>query len=95
MGQIYNAEYKSEVCKRVVDGGESVAALSRQIGISDNTLYTWVKRYRENNEHPFVGSGHVKAEDVEMKRLQRENRELREENEILKKAAAYFAKNQK
>ena len=95
MGKVYDAAYKAEVCKRAVDGGETVSALSRELGISDNTLYTWVTRYRQNNVMPFVGSGHTKPEDMEMKRLQKENRELQEENEILKKAAAYFAKNQK
>jgi len=95
MGKNYDAAYKAEVCKRAVEGGETVAALGRELGISDNTLYTWVNRYRQNNIAPFVGSGHIKPEDLEIKRLQRENRELREELEILKKAAAYFAKNQK
>jgi transposase len=65
------------------------------LGLNENTLHSWLKRYRQNSTTPFVGSGHIKGEDVELKRLQRENRELREENEILKKAAAYFAKNQK
>ena len=95
MGKVYDSAYKAEVCKRVVEGGETAAAVSREIGISDNTLYTWLNRYRQNKITPFVGSGHIKPEDLEFKRLQRENRELREEIEILKKAAAYFAKNQK
>jgi len=43
----------------------------------------------------FVGSGNIKPEEAEMKRLQRENKELREEVEILKKAAAYFARTVK
>ena len=95
MGKVYDQEYKTEICKRVVEGGEVVTSVAREIGISENTIYTWVARYRENNVKPFVGSGHVKPENEELKKLQRENKELREENEILKKAAAYFAKNQK
>ena len=95
MGKVYDTAYKAEVCNRAVKGGESVASLSRELGISENTLYTWVSRYRQNSATPFVGSGHIKPEDVELKRLLHENLELREENEILKKAAAYFAKNQK
>jgi transposase len=91
----YDAAYKTEVCKRVEESGESVAAVSRETGVNENTVHSWLKRYRENKAAPFVGSGHIKPEDAEMKRLQRELRELREENEILKKAAAYFAKNQK
>ena len=55
----------------------------------------WMKRYREHGEKSFVGSGHILPENEELVRLRRENRDLREENEILKKAAAYFAKHQK
>ena len=95
MKKTYDAAYKTEVCKRVVDDGESVASLSRELGVNENSIHSWLRRYRENSAAPFVGSGHIKPEDEAMKRLQRENRELREENEILKKAAAYFAKNQK
>ena len=95
MGKVYDTAYKAEVCKRIAENGETAASISRELGISENTVYSWVNRYRQNSVTPFVGSGHVKAEDAETKRLQRENRELREEVEILKKAAAYFAKNQK
>ena len=92
---VYDKEYKEAFCKRVMADDTSVAPLSREFGISENTLHTWVRRYRQNSNAPFVGSGHVKQEDADLKRLMRENRELREENEILKKAAAYFAKNQR
>ena len=95
MGKVYNQEYKVEICKRITEYGETVAGVSRETGINTNSLYTWVQRYRENKEKPFTGSGHVKAENEELSKLQKEIRELREENEILKKAAAFFAKNQK
>ena len=95
MGKVYDQAYKTEICKRVVETGELVPAVAREIGISENTIYTWVSSYKENNVKPFVGSGHVKPENEEFKKLQKENKELREENEILKKAAAYFTKNQK
>ena len=95
MGKVYDSAYKMEVCQRVVEGGEAVSSVSQELGISENTVYTWMSRYRKNNVTPFVGSGNIRPEEAETKRLQREIRELREENEILKKAAAYFAKNQK
>jgi len=95
MAKVYDAAYKTEVCRRVVEDGETVPSVCRELGISENTVYTWISRYRKNSVVPFVGSGNIRPEDAEMKRLQRENRELREENEILKKAAAYFAKHQK
>ena len=95
MSKKYDPAYKLEVCKTIESGAATVPELSREIGISDNTLYIWMKRYRENRDKPFVGSGHILPENEEMVRLRRENKDLREEVEILKKAAAYFAKHQR
>ena len=91
----YDPAYKLELCKAVSSGAATVPELSRETGITENTLYNWMKRYRENQDKPFVGSGHILPENEDMVRLRRENRDLREENEILKKAAAYFARNQR
>ena len=95
MAKRFDPAYKLEVCKSIDSGHATVAEMARETGIHENTIYVWMKRYRENQDIPFVGSGHILPENEEMIRLRRENRNLREENEILKKAAAYFAKNQK
>jgi len=95
MSKKFDPAYKLEVCKSVESGTATVAEISRETGISENTLYGWMKRYRANSDKPFVGSGHILPENEEMVRLRRENKDLREENEILKKAAAYFARHQK
>jgi transposase len=95
MAKRFDPAYKLEVCKSIDSGHATVAEMASETGIHENTLYVWMKRYRENRDKPFVGSGHVLPENEEMVRLRREIRNLREENEILKKAAAYFAKNQK
>jgi transposase len=95
MSKKYDPAYKLEVCKTVESGQATVAEMSRETGIPENTIYKWQKRYRDNQTKPFVGSGHILPENEETVRLRREVRDLREENEILKKAAAYFAKNQR
>jgi transposase len=95
MTKQYDPSYKLEVCKQIAVGTATVPELSQETGISTNTLYTWMKRYRENSVQPFVGSGNIKPENEEMVLLRRENKRLAEENEILKKAAAYFARNQR
>ena len=95
MSKKFDPAYKLQVCQSVESGAATVAELSRETGISENTLYGWMRRYRENRNKPFVGSGHILPENEEMVRLRRENRDLKEENEILKMAAAYFAKHQK
>ena len=91
----YDPAYKMEICQAVEAGASSIAGMSRETGIPENTIHMWMKRYREHREKSFVGSGHILHENEELVRLKRENRDLREENEILKKAAAYFAKHQK
>ena len=95
MSKKYDPAYKMEVCQTIESGVATVPEINQETGISENTLYTWMKRYRENREKPFVGSGRILPENEEVVRLRRECRDLQEENEILKKAAAYFAKNQK
>lgn len=91
----YDAAYKLEVCRRIVDNGESSAQVARELGISKNTIYGWAQQYKASGIHSFPGRGYLTPEDESLRKLKRENRELREENEILKKAAVYFAKNQK
>jgi len=95
MAKKFDPAYKLQVCQTVESGTATVAELSRETGICENTLYGWMKRYRENRDKPFVGSGRILPENEEMVRLRRENKDLREENEILKMAATYFAKHQK
>ena len=95
MTKKFDPAYKLQVCQSVESGTATVPELSRETGISENTLYGWMKRYRENREKPFVGSGNILPENEEMVRIRRENKDLREEVEILKKAAAYFAKHQR
>lgn len=95
MARNFDQAYKLEICKRVAENKESVAVIAREVGIHENTIYGWVARYRHNSSKPFVGSRHVKAADEEQKRLIKEKRELKVDVEILKIAAAYFAKNQK
>ena len=95
MAKQYTSEYKIEAVKRVEATNAPVARVAAELGINENTLHGWMKRYREKPSTPFPGSGKLSDEDEKLRKLERENRELREENEILKKAAAYFAKNQK
>ena len=95
MSRKFDPAYKLQICQAVESGTATVPELSRETGINENTLYGWMKRYRDNREKPFVGSGYILPENEEMVRLKRENKDLREEVEILKKAATYFAKHQK
>jgi transposase len=95
MNKQYSAEFKIEAIKRLEKSGESVNKVAEELGVKPTTMHGWVKKYKKSPEAPFPGSGNLSPEDEKLKKLERENRELKEENEILKKAAAYFAKNLK
>jgi len=91
----FDPAYKLQVCQAIESGTATAPEISQETGIPVSTLYGWVRRYRKNSTRPFVGSGRVLPENEEMVRLRREVKDLREENHILKMAAAYFAKNQR
>lgn len=63
--------------------------------MAEQTLHNWVKKYRNEAEAGFVGSGNLRPEDKERRELQKRLRDLEEENAIFKKAMGIFAKNQK
>lgn len=93
--QQYSADFKIEAVKRFLKSGEALTKIAAGLGIKPTTLHGWVSKYNNSAESPFPGSGHLKPEDEKLRKLEKENKDLKEENEILKKAAAYFARNQK
>ena len=95
MGKYFTAEFKIEAVKRVERTGEPVSRVAEELGINVNTLHGWIHRYRDEPDCPFPGSGKLSPEADRLRKMERENRDLREEVAILKKAAVYFAKNQK
>jgi transposase len=86
----YNDEFKLQAAKLVVEGGYTYHQVSEQLGVSDWALRCWVKGFRASGHLPPKGQVVPLAE--ELKAARRELAQLRQENEILKKAAAYFAK---
>lgn len=81
-------EFKIEAVKQVTERGHPVSEVARRLGVSTNSMYHWLKRYGSSSEH----YQEVNEKDAEIKRLQKELRRVTEERDILKKAAAYFAR---
>ena len=86
----FTAEFKAQAVKRVLDGGKPLSEVATELGLSTGQLSAW------RTEHLAAGSAEAlaqrKAEAAEMQRLKRESKRLEEENLILRKAAAFFAK---
>ncbi len=89
----YTNEFKEEAVKLVTEQGYSMAEASRNLGINANLLGRW-KKASEQPENESALPGSMVTIQAELKRLKKENKQLKMEREILKKAAAFFAKEQ-
>lgn len=87
-GKRYPAEFKIEAVKQVVERGHSVSSVAKRLDITTHSLYAWMKKYGPDSPT------HNAQSDVqaEIRRLQKELKRVTDERDILKKAAAYFAK---
>ena len=88
----YTREFKVEAVKLVTERGVTVAQASRDLGVHGTVLRRWVQECAADPQQAFPGLGQMKPEPLELARLRREVLKLKAERDILKKAAAYFAK---
>jgi len=91
----YGKELKEQYVLRILNKESTIKKSAEELGVHYTTVRDWVRQYRNKKEESFPGSGHQSASDAEMRRILKENADLKEENEFLKKAAAFFAKSQK
>ena len=84
----YSPEFRAEAVKLVRTSSDSLSKIARDLGVTIGTLGRWVTATRPKPEVPLTDD-----ERTELRRLRRENRELRMERDILKKATAFFAKH--
>ena len=86
----FTDDFKAGAIRLVLDEGQSVAAAARVLGLTESSLRNWVEQARADRTRGKTGL--TTAEREELARLRKENRVLQEERDILKKAAAFFAK---
>jgi transposase-like protein len=89
----FSPEYREEAVKLVIETSRPIAQVAKELGINAGTLANWVTAHRR--AHTGEEPGLTVDERARLKEQEREIRELRMENEFLKKAAAYFAKEQR
>ena len=90
--RLFSREFKLEAVRLVRERGVSVAQASRDLDVGENVLRRWVKEFTSDPGQAFPGQGQAKPEQQEIDRLRREVAKLKVERDILKKAAAYFAR---
>jgi len=88
----FTREFKLEAVRLIKERGVSYAQAAEDLGIHPTQLRDWVKKLADDPQHAFPGQGQMKPENQEIARLKREVAKLKAERDILKKAAAYFAK---
>jgi len=88
----FTREFKIEAVRLVRDRGVSAAQAARDLDVHANVLRKWVKEFSGDPAQAFPGHGQMKPESQEIERLKRDVARLKAERDILKKAAAYFAK---
>ena len=89
----YAPEFKEQAARKVVDNSLPIAQVARELGVNDTTLGFWVKAYRKKLAGQPIPAG--MPDDERVRELERRNRELEMELAFLRKAAAYFAKEQR
>jgi len=88
----YTPEFKVEAVKLVTEQGYSVAEAARSLGVHDTLLRSWKQALQAQGDQAFPGQGNPPAVEEELRRLRADNKRLLAERDILKKAAAFFAK---
>ena len=91
----YSKQFKVDAVKLVTEQGYNVSEAARNLGIHHSSLRRWKKQLETDGNQAFPGKGHMTTEKEELYRLRKENKRLRMEREILKKAAAFFANESK
>ncbi len=88
----FTREFKLEAVRLIKDRGVSYVQASQDLNVHVSQLREWVKKLAGDPQHAFPGHGQMKPEQLEIARLKREVIKLKAERDILKKAAAYFAR---
>lgn len=88
----YSKQFKNDAVKLVTEQDFNVSEAARNLGIHHSSLRRWKRELESDGNQAFPGKGNLSAEKQELDRLRKENKRLRMEREILKKATAFFAK---
>lgn len=89
----YTDDFKREAIRLVNEEGRSATSVERDLGLGKNSIYRWLRQYKDDPANAFPGKGHLKPADEAIFKLKKENDILRRERDILKKAVSIFSKD--
>lgn len=89
----FSQEFKDELCQEVIDTSKPIVEVAKAYGVGPESLRRWLIKYRET--HGGTEEDLSLPERARLKELERENQELKAETAFLKKASAYFAREQR
>lgn len=91
----FDKEFKISAVKMVTESKESLRKVAEDLGIAENTLHNWKRKYLSDKENSFPGKGHQKPEDAEITRLRKELAKVTQQRDFLKKAVVFFTQDEK
>ncbi len=91
----HTKEFKVEAVRLVKEEGRTVSQVARDLGVDVSVLGRWRRQLEEHPTDAFPGKGHLMPQEEELRRLKRENEDLKEDRAILKKALAIFSRGPK
>jgi transposase len=89
----FDKQFKLDAVRLTIEGGRKVAEVARDLGISENTLHNWRAHFKDHGTDAFPGKGRFTPAEDELRRLQRELANVKEERDILKKALGIFSRS--
>ena len=95
MAKYFDRDTKVAYVEQINSGKMTVTEVVNELGCSRSTIYSWMRKLADDGDNGLPGSGHMKPDLEYQRNLERENRQLKNEVEFLKKAAAYFAGDQR
>lgn len=90
--RLYTKEFKVRAVSMLEEDDKTPPQLAKELDIPINNLYAWRTKYSKNKENAFINEPQGNDAELELRRLKAENARLKEERDILKKAAVWFAK---
>jgi transposase len=91
----FDAQFKHDALRLIQESNRKISDIAKDLGIRPELLYRWKNEQAADPEHAFPGKGRMKPDEEYVRRLERELAQARAERDILKKALAYFSKNER